>query len=148
MNFLSFYDNFILLLKNKIIGTTSSFVAEMWGLRDGLVLCKNLNIQCLAVELDASMIVDALTKPDYVNNIISPIFDDCKQLLTHFQQFQICHCFRQANCCAEMMARKGAEQQLDYCAFNSSPVDVLEIFRKDLDGLYCNRLCLDGVVFG
>ena len=147
MNFLSFYDNFILLLKNKIIGTTSSFVAEMWGLRDGLVLCKNLNIQCLVVELDASMIVDALTKPDYVNNIISPIFDDCKQLLTHFQQFQICHCFRQANCCADMMARKGAEQQLDYCAFYSPPVDVLEIFRKDLDGMYYNSLYPNGVVF-
>ena len=39
---------------SRYIGTTSSFVAEMWGMRDGLVLCKNLNIQCLVVELDAS----------------------------------------------------------------------------------------------
>ena len=39
---------------SRYIGTTSSFVAEMWGMRDELVLCKNLNIQCLVVELDAS----------------------------------------------------------------------------------------------
>ena len=147
MNFLSFYDNFILLLKNKIIGTTSSFVAEMWGMRDELVLCKNLNIQCLVVELDASMIVNVLTKLDYANNIISPSLDDCKQMLTQFQQVQIRHFFRQANCCADMMARKGAEQQLDYCAFYSPPVDVLEIFRKDLDGMYYNSLYPNGVVF-
>ena len=50
------------------------------------------------------------------------------------------------NCCADMIARKGAEQQLDYCAFSSLPVDVLEIFKKDLDGKYCNRLCADGAV--
>ena len=103
-------------------------------------------IQCLVVELDASMIVDVLTKPDYANNIISHILNDCKQMLTQFQQVQIRHCFRQANCCANMMARKGAEQQLDYCAFSSPRVDVLEIFGKDLDGKYCNRLCADGAV--
>ena len=131
---------------SRYIGTSSSIVAEMWALRDGLVLCKNLNIQCLVVELDANMIVNVLTKPDYANNIISPILDDCKQMLTQFQQVQIRHFFRQANCCADLMARKGAEQQLDYCAFSSPPVDVLKIFRKDLDGKFCNRLCPDGAV--
>ena len=45
-----------------------------------------------------------------------------------------------------MMARKGAEQQLDYCAFSSPPMDVLEIFRKDLDGRYCNKLYADGAM--
>ncbi|XP_075640366.1 uncharacterized protein LOC142612129 [Castanea sativa] len=118
----------------------------MWGLRDGLVLCKNLNIQCLVVELDASMIVDALTKPGYANNILSPILDDCRQPLTHFQPVQIRHCFRQANRCADMMARKGAEQQLDFCVFVSPPVDVLETFREDFDGMFFNRLCPEQVV--
>ncbi|KAL0004547.1 hypothetical protein SO802_012108 [Lithocarpus litseifolius] len=102
---------------SRYIGTSCSVVAELWGLRDRLVLCKNLNIQCLVVELDTSMIVDALTKPEYANNIIPPILDDCRQLLTHFQQVQIRHCFRQANRCIDMMARKGAEQQLDFCVF-------------------------------
>ena len=92
------------------------------------------------------MIVDVLTKPDYANNIISPILDDCKQMLTQFQRVQIRHCFRRANCCVDMMARKGAKQQLDYCAFSSPPVDVLKIYRKDLDGRFCNRLYPDGAV--
>ena len=36
--------------------------------------------------------------------------------------------------------------QLDYCAFSSPPMDVLEIFRKDLDGRFCNRLYPEGAV--
>ena len=41
------------------IGTTSSFTAELWALRDGLLLCRQRNAQAVAVEVDASAIVDA-----------------------------------------------------------------------------------------
>ena len=33
-------------------------MAELWGLRDGLTLCNNLNISSLVVELNAKAIVD------------------------------------------------------------------------------------------
>ena len=42
------------------IGATDSFAAELWGLRDGLSLCRSLNITCLVVELDAQTVVDVL----------------------------------------------------------------------------------------
>ena len=42
------------------IGTCTSFVAELWGLRDGLTLCNNLNIPSLIVEFNAKAIVDIL----------------------------------------------------------------------------------------
>ena len=33
---------------------TSSFAAELWGLREGFLLCSNLNISSLLVELEHS----------------------------------------------------------------------------------------------
>ena len=45
---------------SKHIKTTNSFVAELWGLRDRLMLCSDLNILSLVVELDAKAIVDVL----------------------------------------------------------------------------------------
>ena len=39
----------------KHIGSTKKFVAELWGLRDRLVLCCNMNISCLIVEIDANL---------------------------------------------------------------------------------------------
>ena len=68
------------------IGATDSFAAELWGLRDGLSLCHSLNITCLVVELDAQTVVDVLRNYSYDNRIISPIMDDCRQLVLCFQQ--------------------------------------------------------------
>ena len=69
----------------KSIELTSSFVAELWGLRDGLMICCNLNISSLVVELDAKVFVDVLGNFDYVNNVISLILDDCRLLASYFQ---------------------------------------------------------------
>lgn len=62
---------------SRRIGVTTSFVAEPWGLREGLILCSNLNIQSLIVELDAKAVVDVFLNPNYQNNAISPILDNC-----------------------------------------------------------------------
>ena len=67
------------------IRLTSSFVAELWGLRDGLMMCCNLNISShLVVKLDAKAILDVLGKSYYVNNVISSILDDCRLLASRF----------------------------------------------------------------
>ena len=53
------------------------------------MLCCNLDISCLVIELDAKAIVDVLGNSSYVNNIISPILDDCRLLASRFQQIRI-----------------------------------------------------------
>ena len=83
------------------IRITSSFEAKLWGLRDGLTPCNNLNFFALIVELDAKVIVDIVHNVNYENNILSPILDDCRQLMSRFDQVQIKHVYRQANCCAD-----------------------------------------------
>ena len=128
---------------NKRIEVTSSFAAELWGLREGLKLCCNLNILCLEVEMDAKSIVDVLGNPDYVNNIISPILDDCRQLITRFHQVYIKHCFRQTNQCANGLAKMSLRMNADFLIYDNLPVDILDVFEGDLNGIYFNRICLE-----
>ena len=45
---------------NRRIGITNSFCAELWGLREGLIMCCNLNIASIIVELDAKAVIEAL----------------------------------------------------------------------------------------
>ncbi|XP_075663106.1 uncharacterized protein LOC142632618 [Castanea sativa] len=78
---------------NKRIGTTNSFAVELLGLREGLLLCRRLNIAALVIELDAESIVNVLNNPSYANNSISPILDDCRVLVSLMQQIQIMHYF-------------------------------------------------------
>ncbi|XP_050259191.1 uncharacterized protein LOC126704213 [Quercus robur] len=131
---------------SRRIGATNSFMAKFWGLRDGLILCCNLHIPSLIVELDAKAIVDALLNLNYENNVISPILDDCRQLVTQFHRIQFKHCYREANQCADVLARRGAEQDIDFLSFLSPPEDILNVFMDDFSGMHFNRQCLDLVV--
>ena len=126
---------------SKRIGVTNSFAAELWGLCEGLKLCCNLNIHCLVVEMDAKAIVDVLQNEDYANIIISPILDDCRQLLTRLHQVHIKHRFCQANQCADGLGRMSFRMSSDFLMFDSLPVDILDVFEGDLNGMYFNRIC-------
>ena len=66
------------------IGKADSFLAELWELRDGLLLCQQMNLTAIVIELDAKAIVDAFTNPTYSNSIFSTLFDDCRQLVIVF----------------------------------------------------------------
>ncbi|XP_030939536.1 uncharacterized protein LOC115964342 [Quercus lobata] len=92
-------------------------------------------------ELDAKAVVDVLRNYNYDNTIISPIMDDCRKLLSCFQQIQIKHCYRQANRCADLLAKMGVEQEIDFLIFLNPPVDVLQILQDDRIGLYVNWTC-------
>ena len=93
--------------------------------------------------MDAKSIVDVLRNAEYVNNSISPILDDCRQLITRFHQVCIKHCFRQANQCADGLARMSYRMSIDFLFYDSSPVDILDVFEGDLNGMYFNNICLE-----
>ena len=82
----------------KSIGEFAGRHSYLWGLREGLILCCNLNIESLVVDLDAQAVVDVMKNNAYVNNIVSPILDYCSHLVARFQQIQLKYCYCQALC--------------------------------------------------
>ena len=130
---------------SRSIDMTNSFAVELWGLREGLLLCNNLNITSLEIELDAKSIVDALGNPSHVNNIISPLLDDCRLLISRILQVCIKHCFRQANRCADSLARMSYCLDANFSTFDSPPVDLIDVVEDDLNGMFFNRVCTENV---
>ena len=51
---------------SRSIGFTTSFIAELWALRDGLTLYSNLHFNAVDIEIDVKEIVDLLTNPLYI----------------------------------------------------------------------------------
>lgn len=123
------------------IGKADSFLAELWALKDGLMLCRQMNLTTIIIELDVKAIVDALTNPTYSNSIVSALFDDYMQLVTSFSQHRIRHVYREANSCADRLANLGCSQVSNFILFSSSPMDLLNVFDADSQGLYSKRLC-------
>ena len=93
-------------------------------------------------------VVDCFLNPNYHNNVISPILDDCRQLMRRFHQIQVRHCYRQANWCADMLTRMSNDQEHDFISFDCPHVDIRNIVDEDSAGLYVNRVCsvTDGFV--
>ena len=91
---------------SRCIGVTTSFIAELWALRDGLNLCHNMHLQDVDIQIDAKAVVDIIRDPYYSNRVVMPIVDDCRQLISQFGQVRIGHCYREANFCADFLARK------------------------------------------
>lgn len=74
-------------------------------LRDGLIICNHLNIQFLIIELDASMIVNMFYNDNSFSRVLSPLIDDYRILLSRISHHKVEHYFREANRCANAMAK-------------------------------------------
>ena len=90
------------------IDKANSFLTEMWALRDGLLLCNQLNLNAVMVKLDAKALVDTLKNPSYANTIVSSLFDDRRRLAAQIPHLSIKHIYREANKCADRLANLGA----------------------------------------
>lgn len=99
-------------------GMTTSVMAEFWALRDGLLLASQMGITLLEVELDAKVVVDLVLSKSISNRAYSSLLNDCRYLLSKFQQVQVNHVFREANRCAHGLAKRGRTQLVDFVVLN------------------------------
>ena len=123
------------------IRTATSFLAELWALRDGLRLCLQIQAQAVYIELDAKAVVDALHSQSCTNTVIYSIMEDCRHLVTQIPQTRVKHVYREANRFADFLAKLGTGLQNDFAIFSSPPVDLLSILEDDVCGFSVNRLC-------
>ena len=69
------------------------------------MLC--LEVSSVIIELDAKLFVDMLQNEDSHQNCIDALVSDCKSKLRAIPMVQIQHCYREANKCADSLARRG-----------------------------------------
>ena len=64
-------------------------------------------------------------------------------MATQIPQKRFRHIYREANRCADFLARIGTLLKNDFIVFSSSLVDLVSILEADANGLYVNRFCID-----
>ena len=128
------------------IGNTSSYLAELWVLRDGLQLCLEMHAQFVVIKVDAKAIVESLNSPTFSSSSVSPLMDECKHMANRLPQVMFSHIFREANRCADFLASLGTLLENDFIIFTSPPVDLIHFLEADANGVYINRLCLVSAV--
>ena len=91
----------------KSINVSSSIVAELWALREGLGLCLERGISAVEIELDATAAISFVSSNVNSNGVFSGLVDDCRELLLRLPQVKLLHCFREANFYADVLAKLG-----------------------------------------
>ena len=125
----------------RVIGYTTSVAAELWALWDGINLCVDLNLTNVIIELDAKLVVELLQNEDGRNNGNEVIITDCREGLKKILTMRIQHCFREANMCADALARRCAFLSQEFVIFQSPLSDVSLLISLDASGTVYERKC-------
>ena len=123
-------------------GNVSSITAELWAFKEGLLMAKQLGIDNLYVDLDAAFLVHLITNPSVVNLNLEPLLSDCRNLTKTFLNCLVTHVYREANYCADRLAKMGADLHTDYLFLYNPPPVVADLLALDKAGHVCNRLIL------
>ena len=81
---------------NHALGTTNSFIVELWVLRDGLIIAKDPRLNNLIVELDALSVI-LMINSDTSNLLMEPLLSDCRSLYREIPNKQIQHVYQETN---------------------------------------------------
>ena len=95
----------------------------------------------LHVELDAQVVVNLVLSKKTINNSCVALLNDGRYLLEQFQHVKVTHVFREANRCADNLARAGCSFSRNFVVLDALHNDGLcNILNADADGLYTLRL--------
>ena len=96
------------------LGNTTSTIVELWALKDGLIVAKQLGIENICIKMDADFIVHLVSSASMVNLMLEPLLTDCINLIKTFPNHSVAYVFREANCCANRLACIGVELNFDF----------------------------------
>ena len=102
-----------------------------------------MHLSAVDVQLDAKAVVQFLANSSSANIYALPFLDDCRHLISQIGQVRISHCFREANSCADFLARLGSHQDSFFVLFHDLPVGLLDLLSLDGAGLSHSRVCSD-----
>uniref|UniRef100_A0A2N9ESQ0 Reverse transcriptase domain-containing protein n=2 Tax=Fagus sylvatica TaxID=28930 RepID=A0A2N9ESQ0_FAGSY len=125
---------------SRTIGVTTSIQAKLRALKDGLNLAIDLRILHLEIEMDSLVAVELVKSITTPNAFFSTIVTDCRSLMKRFEICSLKHIFREANGCADLLAKAGCDQTPDFISFPNALAYVLEALALDISNATRFRL--------
>jgi len=98
-----------------------------------------MGLNNIIIELDALSVV-LLMNNNIVNLLMEPLLTDCRNLVREIPNKQIVHIYREANQCADALAKLGASSLESFVIFLYLPPVVESILASHKACLCCNRL--------
>lgn len=122
------------------IGKVNSFIAELWGLREGLRLLRDRGCSKVEVELDSKAVVDIMTDAMRHVDDEDTLIVDCRYLSSSFFGIKYKHSLREGNTCADFLASMGQTVNCDTTVLEDPPEGILGLLEADIKGIGSRRI--------
>ncbi|GLU12643.1 hypothetical protein SLE2022_293070 [Rubroshorea leprosula] len=119
---------------SRKIGIASSLAAEIWGIQDGLLLAKQLDIQSLVVEVDSFIAFQLLSTGTDHHHPLCSLISDCRALVVDLPHVHLQHVYREGNMCADRLAAMAHSQQEDFVILEGCPSTLVMYLYADMLG--------------
>lgn len=108
----------------------SNILAELWAIRDGLIMVRKQNINKIHIETDSHIIFQMLNRDSLAHQVYLEMVRDIQALLREFEAVWISFCYQEANRMADELTSLGKYTLFLYKYFDNIPslFNILMIF--------------------
>ena len=111
----------------------------MWALGEGLLMCLNLDIVAVEIELDAKVVYCWITEEYICKSHYVSLILDCWTLINQISQVKISHYFCETNKCGNALAIRALALYHDIVSFDSPLVCICMLLFYDSLSMYYER---------
>ncbi|GKV48418.1 hypothetical protein SLEP1_g55234 [Rubroshorea leprosula] len=130
--------NYVRVRSGIHVCTTSSFIAELWGCRDGLRLTLSLGIHQLVLEMDSLLAVQMIQGRKMTDGFASVLFSDIFSMLNSFDSCVVQHTLQEGNFAADFMPWLGQRLSHGTIFYQTPPSGIEFILQGDIVGtMFC-----------
>jgi ribonuclease HI len=126
----------------KGVGLCCAFVAELWGVLEGLKLVRRLGFRKVELHIDSIAVVQVVKARSLKSALGVALVKQIWKLLDLEWCVEIAHSYREANKCADAMASLGSTLKHELIVFDDCPSQLRDIYQADRMGVTTPRMII------
>jgi ribonuclease HI len=124
----------------KCVGLCNAFIAEMWGVFEGLRYVRRMGFTKVELNVDSIAVVQVIKKGSLQSGPGSTLAKQIWRMLALDWEVQVNYVYREANKCVDVLANMGCNLDYSIRIFDSCPSLIAELFHADNMGFTTPRL--------
>ncbi|KAK2379785.1 Polynucleotidyl transferase, ribonuclease H superfamily protein [Trifolium repens] len=124
----------------KYLGICSAYVAELWGVLEGLRYARNLGFTRIELNVDSSVVDHVLRRQGNNSPTGSALINQIRRLMDLDWEVVVKHSYREANKCADVLANIGCTLDSHIMYYESCPSECHLVWSADVLGIATPRL--------
>ncbi|PNY00696.1 ribonuclease H [Trifolium pratense] len=124
----------------KGVGNCSAFVAELWGVYEGLSYARRLGFMKVELNIDSVTVVNVLTKGTLQSLARAMLVRNIRSLIALDWEVSIVHAYRESNQCADALVNIGCTLDKEIIVYDDCPSEIKDLLLADVLGITTPRL--------